>query len=298
MNQILYTGDAKNRKSPNIKSIIKFFAISLAVFGICIIGVAIYSILNSKDKANLKPEIQIVPSIEDKLISVKITDDLGIDKIVYKLNDQETELELNGKLEKSLELDLDEGENVFKITVTDIKGEQKEFEQLYTVENKTNVEFSSQSGKINVKITSENEISYITYRWDDGEETKVEIGDKKYDLIVDSPEGYGKYTLTVNVVDINNATTEATKEVIKDKEPTVQVSRNDKEFIIHAEDDEGLNKVQLILNGNEVGNIEINEKTWDYTVPFVEGENKLIIRVYNINEVYKERKVRVNFTKE
>jgi len=297
MNQILDTGDYKKRKPLHIKSIIKFFAISLLIFAICIIGVAVYSIFNnSEGQVNQKPEIQITKDIEDKKINIKITDDIGIKDITYILNNEEINLEANGALQKDILLELTNGENSFKIIVTDINGEQKEYEELYSVETGVSIQFEQQGNKVNVNIISESNIAYVTYRWDEQEENKEEVNEEEYSFEVETPEEDGKYILTVNIVDENNNTVEETKEVIKDTEPTIEVTRTYQEFVIVARDDEELIKAELTLNGERLEDIEIDEATWEYKVPYVEenGENKLIIKVYNINGIPKQRKVMVD----
>lgn len=297
MNQILDTGDNKRGKQLNIKLIIRFFSIFLLIFAICVIAVAVYSIINSKGKDNQKPEIQIETKLKEKKLNIKITDDTGIEEIAYILNNKEIKLDGNSELKKELSLELINGKNTFKIIVTDIDGEQKEYEELYDVESGVEIKFVLQENKVNVNITSENKISYVTYRWNEQEEAKQEVNDIEYILKVDSPTEDGKYVLTINVVDEYNNTIEQTKEVIIDKEPTVEVTRTNTEFIIRAKDDEKLLRAELTLNGEKLEDVEINEATWEYKIPFVEGENKLIIKVYNLNEISKQKKVMVDTSK-
>lgn len=297
MNQILDTGDNKKRKQLNIKLIIRFFSIFLLIFAICVIAVAVYSIINSKKQDNQKPEIQIESNLKEKTLNIKITDDTGIEEITYILNNKKIKLDGNSELKKELSLELINGKNTFKIIVTDIDGEQKEYEELYDVESGVEIKFVLQENKVNVNITSENKISYVTYRWNEQEEAKQEVNDIEYILKIDSPTEDGKYVLTINVVDEYNNTIEQTKEVIIDKEPTVEVTRTNTEFIIRAKDDEKLLRAELTLNGEKLEDVEINEATWEYKIPFVEGENKLIIKVYNLNEISKQKKVMVDTSK-
>jgi len=295
MNQILDTGDSRNKKPANIKTIIRFFAIFLMLFAICAIGVAVYSIINKSNKiVNQKPEIQIDANIEEKILDIKIVDDTGIEEITYSLNGDEKVIIGNGQLEKDLQVKLQTGKNTFKIIVTDIDGEQKEYEELYEIKSEVKVEFKVEGSKVNADITSKDEISYITYRWNEEEEIKQEINNTEYTLEIPTPQEDGRYVLTLIVVDDLNNTVEKTKEVIIDKEPTLMVTRTNQSFIIRAEDDEKLSKAELVLNGESLEEIKIEDAKWEYELPFVGGVNKLIIRVYNLNGVVKERKVMVD----
>ena len=51
MNQILYVGDNKNNGPVAVKSVIKFFAIVIIIFGIILIGEGTYSMYKGIYKA-------------------------------------------------------------------------------------------------------------------------------------------------------------------------------------------------------------------------------------------------------
>ena len=56
-----------------------------------------------------------------------------------------------------------------------------------------------------------NELSYMTYRWDEDEEQTVQINSTTTEQLIEIPKG--QHTLTVSVVDINNNTETKEQEV-------------------------------------------------------------------------------------
>ena len=79
----------------------------------------------------------------------------------------------------------------------------------------------------------------MTYRWDEEEETRVDINDTKIEHNVDIPVGL--HTLTVIVVDSNNKTTTKEQEVKGVTKPKLEVTTDGvANFIIKASDEQGL----------------------------------------------------------
>lgn len=161
------------------------------------------------------------------------------------------------------------------------------------------IHLSVDGANIKATVVGETEISFVTYRWDDEEETRKDINSVSDDVIIEIPEG--QHTLTITAVDINNNTetkeqqvkgirensgnsgnsentgnTEATKpklEVKHDKEHS--------EFVINASDEKGLDKFEFILNGQGYLVRVEGEKEKEFRYPLVAGDNTLEVTAYN-----------------
>ena len=65
-------------------------------------------------------------------------------------------------------------------------------------------------------------------------------------------------------------------------------------FVIDAEDDTGLANVEIILNDNTVDKTEVSGKTYHKEIEILQGENKIIVKAYNINELEALKGARYN----
>ena len=95
MNQILSTENISNK---DIKTVIKFFAIILIIFGIFITASSSYALYKNNEKKEVpttKPEIVLENKNEDQLI-LKVMHGQIIDNVIYYWNNEE-ENRINGK---------------------------------------------------------------------------------------------------------------------------------------------------------------------------------------------------------
>ena len=145
-----------------------------------------------------------------------------------------------------------------------------------------------------VSITGKDELSYFTYRWDDEEETKIEINDTSIEETIDIPKGL--HTLTVIAVDINNTTETKEQDIQGVTRPKLEVTTDGGDnFIIRATDEEGLQKVEFIINEDEKYMLNLDGRTeLEYAYPLHDGENKLEVTVYNVNDISETSRVRLN----
>ena len=151
----------------------------------------------------------------------------------------------------------------------------------------TEITLEAVSNGVKLTATSEVEIQYISYAWDNGEPTQIEVGNTTYEGTIETPQG--RHTLNIEVVDINN--NKGTKEqvVVGDTAPTLTVNpaRVDGKlvFTIDAEDDEEISRIEITLNDGEKQIIEVNAETYHGEVEIVDGENRLVVTAYNLNNL-------------
>lgn len=286
----------KNNSTVDTQTIVKFFAIAIIIFGVCMIGTGTYSMYQqSKIAATYtKPIINVGEPVGTE-VTVKVEHTKQLAKFVYYWNNEE-KIETPCEGSKTFEqiITMPTGTNTLNIIVTDINGQESKYQKTYTVEGDIKIDFTVEGSNLKIETTGKEELSYLTYRWDEEEEARVDINDIGIEQKIEIPKGL--HTLTVVVVDKNNKSETRTQEVNGVTKPKVEITTDGtNNFIIHATDEQGLAKIEFIIN--EDGKYMLNldgRKELEYSYPLHDGENRLEIRAYNVNDISETSKVLVN----
>ena len=295
MNQILSVENntKKNKKIKNnapieIKSILKFFSIALIIFGIFLIGTGSYSMYEefSKVDTKTKPTITVEETAENE-ITLKITHDKQLSKIQYSWNNGEKqEILANGKKEIEQKIEIPSGENTLQINATDINGQESIYQKVYTNKADINIEITKENGQIKIIADANTTLSYLTYRWDENEETKIDINNTHTEQLIKVPEGL--HTLTVIAVDQNNKTETKEQEiegVSSNEKPKIEITADTagENFVIKVSDENGLDKIEFLIDETHESSQNLNgTKEIEFTYPIHEGTTKIKATVYNI----------------
>ena len=302
MNKILsIDNSAEKRKKQKksgpveIKSVLKFFSISLIIFGIFMIGTGSYSMYKEANTqvTITKPTLN-VRKLSDEQLVISVTHDKALEKFTYSWKDDEN-IQNNVQSIKNIEqsIDIPEGTNTLKIYVKDINGQEIEFKNTYTREGNITLDITKEENGNNIVIsaTGKNELSYLTYRWDEEDEQKVDINNNSIEHTIEAP--MGTHTLTVVVVDINNSTETKEKEIKVVKKPKLEVTADGENFHVKMSDEQGLEKVEFIINEDKKYRVMLNGATeHEFSYPLEEGETRLNVTVYNANGVTENKKVK------
>lgn len=303
MNQILSVDNNKDKGNKTkkriqpieINKIIKFFSIAIIIFGVFLIGTGSYSMY--KDSQNslaiVKPTI-FVQETSDTQITLKITHNKNLAKVSYNWNEQEDiEIPCDGKKNIEQLIEIPTGTNVLNVYASDINGQEIRYPQTFTRIGDINIDIEVDGNNLKITAEGKNELSYMTYRWDDEEETKIDINNIRTEQKIEAKKG--NHTLTVIVIDVNNRTETKTKEIQGVTKPNLEVTTDGENFIIKASDEEGLRRLEFIIYGegepekkflNLEGRTEV-----EFPYPLHEGENKVEINVYNQSDVKETKKV-------
>lgn len=300
MNQILLTNNQNNKKknsnnyngnnSGDMKKIIIFFSTAILIFAIAIIGVYAYKISKGKEEKPIgKPEL----SLEQTENEVKIiaNADAGITKLIYTWNDEEpNEVEMNGRTTHEEALEIPEGQNSLNVKIIDQNGEEIETNQEFYIEEdkeKPNIEIDETIGNGKVKITATDEnniIKYITYKWNDEEETTIEAESENQAIIETTIDvKRGKNTLTVTAV--NGLAKEETIEKIFNgvNNPVIEVTKDEDKLYMKITHDMGFKKITFTVNEQEYiydenfSGYDSEQKEISYKFDLIQGENTVII---------------------
>ena len=268
--------------------IIRFFAISLIIFGIFNIGTGSYAIYKRKqDIANtpVKPIITIEKTSE-KQLKLIVESETAINEVYYKWNnDDETKINGNGRTIIEEDIDLPAGENMLFVRAVNASGQTEVLQQSFERDSNIMIQVENADPNIKVKLSGKEQIAYMTYRWNDEEEIKLDINAIESEQEIQALPG--ENILTITAVDINNETEtiEKTIEGLESEEPTVKVTTDGSaNFVIDAVDAVGITRVEFIINQSiaKYKNVD-NKKEFHDTYPLQDGENRLEVTVYNAN---------------
>lgn len=319
MNQILLTNNDNYKKNNNrnsrnnsndIKKIIMFFSIIILIFGVTIIGVYGYKIYKNNNKEELpiaKPQLSLEETENDVTIIAK--SDVGISKLVYTWNDDEPiEADMNGRTTHEEKLEIPTGENTLKVKVVDINNQEiettKEFNKTPGEKPVITTEIG-QDAKLKITATSGNAIKYITYKWDDEEETKVDAQnetDTTIEIKIDVKRGNHK--LTVTAVDVEDNEETITKPFNGVNKPIIKVTKQGGELYMKMTHDMGFEKIEFSINGKvykydkDYSGYDATKQEIEYKFNLKEGENTVIIIAVSTEGTEDTYKGKCNYTTE
>lgn len=303
MNQILSIENNVREKKHNnktkgpieINKILRFFSIALIIYGLFIIGTSSYSMYkNSQNTSSAKATIYL-GEMSGTEVTIKVTHNKELSKLIYSWDGKDPiEIDCNGNKKIDQKIEVPTGTNTLNVSVIDINGQESKSSKVYTLQGDINIDFAVEGSGIKINVTGKNELSYLTYRWDEDEETRIDINDMSTEQTIDIQKGL--HTLTVIAVDVNNTTETKEQEINGVTKPKLEVTTDGGDnFIIRATDEQGLKKVEFIINEDEKYMLNLDGRTeLDYAYPLHDGENRLEVRVYNINDVSEISKVLVN----
>ena len=303
MNQILMVENKKKRKSKKIKNnsgpieiknIVRFFAIVIIVFSLCIIchsSYAIYRDAKGNNTENL-PIINI-SRVNDTLI-VDVQSNYIINKFKYNWqNSEQTSISEEMKSFQE-EIILPNGNNVLTIILEDETGRAVTFSKEIILDGidviKPTVEIKQgQGATIRINAVDETKIEYLTYQIDDGEEIRIDKNnedDKIIEYVVnDIPRG--EHTIYVTAVDsFGNTETSESPIIVSSDRPTIKNISIDKEthkILIEASDVDGIQSIEVNLNGQVYNMNDVNRKEAVFSLSLKDGKNTISIKLTNVN---------------
>lgn len=283
MNQILDYSPNKSTGGKSSKSdkIVRIFAILLAVFAVCLFGVAGYSIINNKgDEETVNSgsqETKPVISVEEdgSVLKIKVVHDKALDKIVYNWDsEEEFTIPCNNQTEFSTEIALVAGNHYLTILAIDVNGVESTHGETFESDvgedkQKPVIEGGEkkdiEGNKVKFTITDETELAFVTYRWNGEEEKNIEASEddpKTIKLEIEIPKG--ENDLVVIAVDKSNNSTSFQKSYTGTTLPdiTFTVSAEKDLVAVRVFHESGLKEILLEINGQSQ-KVSLPENTKD-----------------------------------
>ncbi len=290
MNQILYVDKSKKTKTVEIHKVVCFFAISLVVFGIIMVGQGVYAkVKNAAYEKSMAGSIPVATmEKEGQNVKIRVNHTKPIDKIEYNWNGQDSKT-IRGNNRRSIEesIELPAGNNTLNVTVTDINGKTGNYHQDFSVETgkditKPQITLNIEGNYIKITATDETALSYVTYRWNEEQEQKLQpdgTDNAKIEAKIEILKGQNK--LTVIAVDTSNNT--ATKEETFEGrvKPEVEVYVDGDSFLIRAKCESNIQKIDYTFNDKDYSVQYEPSQTMEYHQKLVEGLNKIHVKAYS-----------------
>ena len=327
MNQILLTDNYNNRdkrndnnknynknNSKDIKKIIIFFAVVILVFGAAIgilYGYNLYKNSKGQSKEVKRPELSLEKTEDEVTIIAEA--EAGIDKIIYQWNDEDENVEeYGGRTKQEEKINIPDGDNTLKVKVIDQAGQEIETteeisknDSLQNPEDKININLSiiesgSDKGKLKISVSSEIPIKYMSYKWNDEEETKIETSEdeEKTNLETNIDVKRGKNTLSVIAEDVEGNSNQVEKKFEGKLKPEFEVYREENRLYMKITHDKGFKKIEFNINGIELTYDETkpdyieDKKEVEYYFNLQEGENLVVINALSnedTSDIYEGR---------
>ena len=297
MNQILSTGmpNKGRNKSKNsqgtvdIHAVMKFFVIVLLFFGLFIVGTSSYGLYQNMNKGLTSSIPTITVEKEDETtVLLTVIGENDINQIVYYWNDGERNT-INGNGKKYVEhsINVPSGSNILNVEVTDIMGGKNTYSEKYELDSNISIE-SLSTGNINISYEGDKQIAYMTYRWDEEEETTVEINNTAFSQEIQARRGL--HTLTVVVVDVDNNMETKVQEIQGVVEPTIEITTNEDytQYLVTVSDEIGLSELTIVMNEDENQTVtqELSGTEFKFSINIVENsDNIMSVTVTNSNGV-------------
>lgn len=307
MNQILYIDKTREGDTLDIKKVAIISVIVIFIFAFAIIGLGVFGLIRNVNNAKSSQPVVEIKEVDD-MAEIKITHDKAIDKIIYSWNsEEETTLQGKGRTEITETIDLPVGNNVLSIKIVDIEKRESTYTKTFFVDDvdtrQPEIELTSDGSKVKIVVRDNRQLEYITYKWNNEDETRVEPREDSKKLIEEKiPVLRGENTLSVTAVD--SAGNENTQSQIYKgaKKPKVDVSEDGNEILIKVSDEEEIQKIELTLNGeffstdSENTGASLGMQEAEIRQPLIAGENTIEVTVYNVSGLYE--KVIKTITKE
>lgn len=302
MNQILSLHKNENSET-QLKKIIKYFSIFIIIFALILVSEGGYGYFKSRNtKRNLTDTPQINIERNNGTTKLKIYSNIGVQKIVYSWNDGiENTINQNGENNVETEIPTTIGTNDLNIKIIDSDGntitynpvkisydettENQNIEEIIANDKtKPTVNISTEKGKIKIIATDDVKMSYITYSWNDEEETKVTgLSEDEKTLTTEldlQKVKKGDNKLVVKAYDLAGNVETVEKSVKGANGSEIKVNQEGDELVINVKNEIDITKIVYKFNGEESTIDNINKTEYEFRLTLKDGENKIEISAY------------------
>ena len=279
----------------SIISIVRVFCVLIILFGLVLVGDATYGMISSTP--TLKDTVNVTANSIGSNVTIRAVGNMPIQSLTYRWGQgEETVIQGNGTVELETTAQIPTGNNILNMAVVDYYGNRSEYQKQYINEqndaSKPTIEISVSGNMLNIIATDETEMSYLTYSWNNGTPTRVDIDATATDKTVlrtSIEVQRGENTLSIVAVDTEGNTQTRTENIKGANRPTFNVSADGTNLVIHAQDEEGINKIEITVDGVTSEADVDNLKELEATQAITPGEHTVTIKVTNISGLSEEQ---------
>ncbi len=274
----------------DLAKVIRVFCIIIIIFGLVLIGQSTYAMIANREKD--KDTISVSEDRMGKETKITVETNYPIKSFTYKWNDGEpVVVNGDGTIKFETIIQIPNGNNILNMTVKDYYGyEHKLHNKQYIYEstdvNKPTIEIGISGTKLNISATDDVEMSYITYKWNNDEEIRVDVdknNKQKISTDIEVPGGQNKLTIVAADKEGNRET--RTENIVGDTKPTFTASLDGNTLIVSASDDEGISKISITVDSvvTDSGDTPINQKEITASMTLESGGHTIEVSVTNVN---------------
>lgn len=292
-----YYNKKSNRSKASIETVARVFSVLLILLGIMIIGQSVMALSNERKNERDTPIVSVEKMGKEVTIAVKT--EYPVKGLEYCWNDGEkTKLEGSETNQIVQTIEVPNGNNILNIVVTDCYGHKTYYNRQYIYESsdtlKPVIEIAITGIKLRIKVTDETKLSYVEYKWNNEEATRINIDQNQVEQEIEVKQGQNE--LTVIAVDWEENKTTRTEKVIGDTKPEVSILTEGSNIVVNAKDDEGISKVIVTIDGEEKdsGEDEVNQKEVTAKIPVSVGTHEIKATVINVNGLENSKEITAN----
>ena len=242
----------------------RIFAIALIIFGLVMFVTGLIGTINYFSTPQ-GPVINypIVSTMQtDNILTLNIKNDVAIDVVEYSWNDGRVlEILGNNSLEITRDITVPVGENVLTLNIIDVNGKTTPMSKSFVgvvIEDNTppEIDVVVVSSKLNItaKSVSETKLSYLTYKWNDDEEIRIEATGDQSSIETTVDVLNGTNTLTITAVNEKGITQTRVEEFKGVKKPVIDVKKDEtgEYLIIKITHENAVKSAEILLNGKNI----------------------------------------------
>lgn len=306
MNQILDYNPNKSSGGGTSGSdkIVRVFAALLACFAICLLvggGIGLYKNKQKNDVVVEAPtQAKIEVQQQDTKIIINVSHDKAIEKLIYSWDsEKETSVKGTGKSTLTAEVPVIAGTHTLNIKVIDIEQVETTHEQEFTSdvgEDKLYpviaLEVTDQK-KLKITATDETAIDFVTYRWNDDEEQRVDVSEDETKIEFEIDILKGKNDLIIIAVDKNGNSTTEPKSFTGVTKPDVKITiaADKKTGEVYCYHENGIKEIALRINEIDY-QVDIGTETpTEVTLPLpelTEEKSTIVVKATSIDDTVTE----------
>ena len=325
MNQILMVENNKSKKNKKekkkktkmprgtntgpieIKNIIRFFAVVIILFSLCIIGHSSYAMYVDAKGNNTDDLPKVTITRKNDTLIVNVESVYVIDEFNYFWQNSEMTTYPENSTSVQREIVLPSENNMLTIVLEDETGRAVTYTKEIILDGiditKPSIDIAKQETSVRITANDETGIEYMMYRIDDGQDIRIDKnaeGDTSSEYALTEQEiGRGEHTVYVTAIDTSGNTEEAESTIIISAErPTIRsidIESVPGKIIIDAADADGIQSIEVNLNGQVYLMNDVNRTEARFSLDLVQGTNTISIKLTNVNGLSAEGSTEFNY---
>lgn len=242
----------------------RIFAIALIIFGLVMFVSGLIGTINYfSTPQGPVIEYPVVSTMQsNNILTLSVKNDVAIDVIEYSWNNGRVmEILGNNSLEITRDITVPVGENILTLNIIDVTGKTTPMSKSFVgtaVEDtqKPEIDVVVVGSKLNItaKTVSETKLSYLTYKWNNEEEKRLDATGDQSSIETTIDVLNGTNTLTIVVVNENGISQTQVKEYIGVKKPEIDVKKDEtgEYLLIKITHEKAVKSADIIFNGKNI----------------------------------------------